>query len=378
MIAESSIKNMNPALRLRKRISVSLLIFAAIGLIGCWFWGIHGGGAAQQILEHAFEGALVGGLCDWFAVKKTYSAIKSNHSAVAEGIGTYIKQEILNAGNIRVKLTAMLDSPDVMSAFRQRTISKLESRDQIAQALSDQWRPRRLDVYSWLASLDLTDSGYDQLNEILSDKIVVATAKNCLIKAIKESVESDAFMKLEDHLREQLLNIVVDLAAKAFYTNRKRYFTHFAGQMADGTIDQKTADLLLSAFSHFKSEYLKTWNHLTIKDRQVAVEHLVDPLVGQLIKAIATVVYGETEKIQAASTLRAFAPARLAVEWIVDHLADDQMDVVAKAVVDTLKKIDSGEFAKTFESHTRLYLELIRINGTGLGFLLGGLLGFLL
>ena len=170
----------------------------------------------------------------------------------------------------------------------------------------------------------------------------------------------------------------VDLAAKAFYTNRKRYFTHFAGQMADGTIDQKTADLLLSAFSHFKCEYLKTWNHLTIKERQVAVEHLVDPLVGQLIKAIATVVYGETEKIQAASTLRAFAPARLAVEWIVDHLADDQMDVVAKAVVDTLKKIDSGEFAKTFESHTRLYLELIRINGTGLGFLLGGLLGFVL
>ncbi len=355
-----------------------MLIFAAIGLIACWFWGVHGGGAAQQILMHAFEGALVGGLCDWFAVKKTYSAIKSNHSAVAEGIGTYIKQEILNAGNIRVKLTAMLDSPGAMSAFRQRAIHKFESRDQIAQALSEQWRPRRQDVYSWLASLDLTDSGYDQLNEILSDEIVVATAKNCLMKALNESVESDVFIKLEDHLREQMVNKYVNLAAKAFYTKGKRYFTHFAGQLADGTIDRKTGDLIFGAVTQFKSEYLKTWNHLTIKERRLAVERLMDPLMGQLIMGIATVVHGETDKIKAASTLRAFAPARLAVEWIVDHLADDQMDVVAKAVVDTLKKIDSGEFAKTFESHTRLYLELIRINGTGLGFLLGGLLGVVL
>jgi hypothetical protein len=163
MSVEAATVSVNLELLRRKRISISLLVVAATGLIASRFGLIPIPSHLSAIIEHAFEGALVGGLCDWFAVKKTYAAIQSNHATVADGIGRYIKQEVLNAGVMRARVISMLDSQETMIAVRDKVSVSMPSEKKIADAIRGQWKPLRDPVYKWIAGLDLTEGGYARL-----------------------------------------------------------------------------------------------------------------------------------------------------------------------------------------------------------------------
>ena len=353
-------------LKFRKRISLFLLALASLGIIITWTFSGYLSEATATILMHAFEGALVGGLCDWFAVKKTYKAIQDNHSKVADGIGRYIKQEILNASVIQSRLNSMLDSSDSMRDFREKTGKSIGSQNAISNELRTQWKKISPHVYDWIAKLDLSESSNEALNTILSDKLVTQTAKECLIAALKESIQKREFKDLEKVFKSQI-KILPNFVLPGFESILQR--------LESEQFDEEILKKVFSALAIFRFDYFSTWNKLSKNRRRNAAQMLLEPFAGNLINIIAEVIVAEKEKIRGISTLRSYSPARIIIERLVESLNDDHMDILAANIVYSLKRIDTLQFASNFESHTRLYLEIIRINGTILGFALGGLIG---
>ena len=64
------------------------------------------------VLEHGLEGGLVGGLCDWFAVWKTYNAIETDSSAVAGEIGKWVAKDLLNQNTLKAQLNQIIEDPN--------------------------------------------------------------------------------------------------------------------------------------------------------------------------------------------------------------------------------------------------------------------------
>ncbi len=66
----------------------------------------------RKILINAFEGGFVGGLCDWFAVWKTYNAIENDSLIVAEEIGQWVASDLLDKNTLKNQINEVLDSPE--------------------------------------------------------------------------------------------------------------------------------------------------------------------------------------------------------------------------------------------------------------------------
>jgi uncharacterized membrane-anchored protein YjiN (DUF445 family) len=64
------------------------------------------------IIEHGLEGGLVGGLCDWFAVWKTYNAIETDSNKVAIEIGKWVSKDLLNQNTLRAQLNRIIEIPE--------------------------------------------------------------------------------------------------------------------------------------------------------------------------------------------------------------------------------------------------------------------------
>ena len=63
------------------KIAACIIVFAIAGLLftSIWAKGATGGLAILLIaLRHGFEGALVGGVCDFIAVRQVYSKAENN------------------------------------------------------------------------------------------------------------------------------------------------------------------------------------------------------------------------------------------------------------------------------------------------------------
>lgn len=378
----SILRNASPELSRKMIFSTTLLIIAAAGLLTTHFGLIPVGSFTRTILEHAFEGALIGGLCDWFAVEKTYKAIETNHHAVARGIGRYVRHQVLDASVIRTRILALLDDPATMTSLREQVDGVFESEHVIAKHMRAAWEPLRHPVCNWIAALDLTEERYNRLDEVLSDKIVVETAKTCLIKSFNECTYTAEFKELEDSLREKLLGNGykrwIETGLRAVTRNDQTYFQHIANAIANGTADDRLMQQVTSAFVQFKKRYIISWNSLSLDSRRDAATRLIDPIADQLVTSISNVAFNQMRTMRENTSLRSIAPIRMPVEFLASRISDEHLDYLSEAVVKSLMQVDSQSFAATFEMHTRAYLENIRINGTGLGFILGGFVGYFL
>lgn len=96
--------------RKRKFFSNSLLIGFSIAILFVLFFGDSETSIVKVVLS-ALEGGLIGGLCDWFAVWKTYKAIEEDSSKLSSEIGNWVADDLLHHEVIRSRIKMVLEDP---------------------------------------------------------------------------------------------------------------------------------------------------------------------------------------------------------------------------------------------------------------------------
>ena len=106
------------------KIAFIILLFSIVGFIGIglipvsekWKW-------CAYILEHAFEGAMVGGICDFLAVHQVYKKAEENYVRLTEGVSRTVVREMLQIDDLmrsKDNIDAWLSNPEHLQFLQQQ------------------------------------------------------------------------------------------------------------------------------------------------------------------------------------------------------------------------------------------------------------------
>ena len=137
-----------------------------------------------DVLVRGCEAALVGGLCDWFAVVRTYQAIEANRDTVAEAIGDWVSGELLSERVIQGRLDALVDDPDVHERLCLAIERKLGSSSETRELVAGLWKSIEKDAVDLVVRYDLRESDLDASKALLGDQVIFRTASRCLGEAV--------------------------------------------------------------------------------------------------------------------------------------------------------------------------------------------------
>ena len=126
--------------RRKQVIAVSLLFVSSLSLIllesGVFLTGHE---SIRQVLIHGFEGGFVGGLCDWFAVWKTYNAIENDSLTVADEIGQWVASDLLDQNTLKEQINEVLDSPETNEQIYKLLDTYFDNRENTKKILENFW-----------------------------------------------------------------------------------------------------------------------------------------------------------------------------------------------------------------------------------------------
>ena len=114
------------------------------------------------IVEHGLEGGLVGGLCDWFAVWKTYNAIETDSNKVSIEIGKWVSKDLLNKNTLRAQLNRIIEEPENQKEIIALIETYFDTQENTKKILDDFWAKIETPVinyivnYNWDHCLDHT------------------------------------------------------------------------------------------------------------------------------------------------------------------------------------------------------------------------------
>ena len=101
------------------------------------------------------------------------------------------------------------------------------------------------------------------------------------------------------------------------------------------------------------------------------LRHLSEPLLDAATQRIVS----ERDRFRRVDRLRRYPPIAKSLRRVQEFLSGDLSDRVGREVSKSLKELPAKEFRANLENRTRSHLEMIRINGTVLGFVIGLLIG---
>lgn len=367
----------------RQRLALGMLVGAVGGIVVSAYFQRHLPERWWlECLLHAFEGALVGGICDWFAVVKTYREVEKNRDTIADEIGVWVADELLSARVIHQKIDEVLLDP----AFRKTLYSELDRRlggvvDVRAHLLSA-WEKIEPNVISFVVDYDLRESDLGATRGLFEDELVSDTIRRCF----GETLVHVAYTPELDELMRQVSAQVgavgrlgirwVDVPSRLDIAGRN--LAGVAGGIPETERDRELMLALLQVGMVGAQHYVASWNKLTRDERYDAARAFVRHLREPVIDAIASLVVNERDALRRAAVLNDYAPVQTIARVLRRFIDDDLSSRIGGVVTGSLQKLSAREFRENLEAKTRNHLELIRINGTGLGFVVGGAIGSLL
>lgn len=144
------------------RISRAVMLGAGVTWLAVQlaFRGVHDRAWWVTLLEHAAEGGLVGGLCDWFAISRVYSAALSNFTKVADGLSDVVIGVVfpssVGAPNPHERIRELLDAPKTRAAVVDYVRRHAPDEQAVSNLVRTQWNARISPLLAeWLASVDL-------------------------------------------------------------------------------------------------------------------------------------------------------------------------------------------------------------------------------
>src|SRR3954462_5540781 len=168
----------------RSRISLALLLGAAGGMLFAAVMAHSWPGTLWEILVHGFEGALVGGLCDWFAVAKTYRTVEDNKDAVATSIGDWVSGELLSQEVIRCRLDALVDDPQVHARVCRAIDQTLGPIPQTRELVARSWKTIEGKVIELAAAYRLGKADLGAGQALFKDDTIATVVSRCVGEAL--------------------------------------------------------------------------------------------------------------------------------------------------------------------------------------------------
>jgi hypothetical protein len=153
--------------------------------------GVHEREWWVTMVEHGAEGALVGALCDWFAISKVYAAARANFTRVADAVAELAMDIALPSGG-RVspaRLRDLLESAKATETVVELVRRRAPDRDAVESQVRDQWAKRvRPGLVEWLATVDLRTALLDGVETpaLLEQPAIRHVVERCLRAALSD------------------------------------------------------------------------------------------------------------------------------------------------------------------------------------------------
>jgi uncharacterized membrane-anchored protein YjiN (DUF445 family) len=366
--------------RKRQIISICLLLFAGISLILLELNLIFNDNlSVKKILINGFEGGFVGGLCDWFAVWKTYNAIEKDSLTVADEIGEWVASDLLNHETLKQQINQILDSSETSEEIYKLLDTYFDTQESAKEILRTLWSKMDKQVIEYIVHYEFSLNEMSLINNATQDTIIIDTVKNCLggtlIKVSEEQEFKDFVKKLLDNqnMMTKILTSMINIPdmVRGFGEKLK------SGKISEQVFNEneKFLNEFLDIITMSADKYILSWQELTVEKKEEAVNALVMQLREASLEIFSKFIIQHKNTIRASKTLRNYAPVREFFEFIQIRIDSKVSNLIGQKISERLKSQDPKDFRINLEWKTRNILENIRINGTLLGFAIGFLIG---
>jgi uncharacterized membrane-anchored protein YjiN (DUF445 family) len=331
-----------------------------------------------SLLEHALEGGLVGGLCDWFAVWKTYNAIETDSSAVAEEIGKWVAKDLLNQSTLRAQLNQIIENPKNQKEIISLVETYFDTKENTKKILDDLWLKIETPVINYIVNYNFNSSEIQILSDTANDKTIVQTVKICLGDALMQISQEEKFKELlQSAIQNQ--NLITQLLSN--FINIPELIRSYGEKLKRGerisTEEEVYMDEMFTLVSMSMDKYILAWDALSIDRKTETIRALIFKIKEAVGNILARFIIEYKNDLKARKSLSEYKPVKEIFSFIEDKIDSNVSNYIGERISERLKSQDPKDFRDKIEWQTRNVLENIRINGTILGFVLGGFLGIL-
>ncbi|MCB1143408.1 MAG: hypothetical protein H7A24_16245 [Leptospiraceae bacterium] len=363
----------------RQIISVFLLVFFFLGNILIYSFQESLKSFSPSFfhfLKHGFEGGLVGGLCDWFAVWKTYNAIERDSFTVADEIGKWVSRDLLNHNTLRDQLNGIIENPDNQKEIVSLLETYFDTPENTKKILDNLWAKIESPVVDYIVNYNFSSRDFQIISDTSQDKTILRTIKICVGEALLEIAEEEKFkVSLQKLIQEQ--NLITKFLSG--FINVPEILKSYGYKLRIGekieTKEEKYVDEIVTMISLSADKYILAWSNLTYEQKKVAVEALFFKIKEAMGMILAKFIIEYKEDLKARRSLSEYQPVKEVFAFIEDKIDQNVSEFIGSKISERLKSQDPKDFRIRLEWQTRNVLENIRINGTLLGFGLGSLIG---
>ncbi len=330
----------------------------------------------RAIALHGLEGALVGGICDWFAIAKTYKAIEEQAAAVATGIGAWVGHQLLAGHAVQAMLTRVLDDPKRRKHVYD-AVDQLVGTQQDAEALVGRtWARIEGTVAAALAEQDFTRVSLPSGGALLDDEDVSDAIQTCSRRAMGAVAADPAFREqFDDALPGGMIGLGLKLAKPL---DRVQRWAEAEPTGDAGPVDPALAELVATALKVATRGYIANWQGLSAAQRLRAATALVHSLREPISVHLGRGLCAERDRLRALDRLNGH-PLAARIGEVAEAVLNESFSAgVAALVTESLASLSGPGLRAMVEEQTGRYLHRIRISGTALGLVVGSVLGAVL
>ncbi len=356
------------------------------------------------VLRHAFEGAVVGGLCDAYAIWKVYRKIEENFVQVTDEVSVAVIDDMVQPESVVTELTQRLHEPRFARDLMDRVEALAPDEQSIRTFIQDVWQESlRGWLVEWLVAADPREAleGGERnalVAAVVTDDEIRGVVHRCLRQAVDHPGRSAAMYQA---IREQYgdrtvfeippVPIVKPRPTPVSLESVLRHTLDEAGLRAGllklvdalaeppgerGPVPDQLRDYALA--------YVTAWTEMSIEERTQAAEQLVDRVAPSVLDSAAQTLWEHRVALQ--QVVQQDLP--LNAIPLVDYVSDEVSELVRDQLSDLdersqellqgrLAAMGPRRFRMMLESRTRGELDWIQVNGSLLGFVLGGIVGSL-
>ncbi|WP_243393252.1 DUF445 family protein [Leptospira perolatii] len=347
-----------------------LLLWGKMSDWANWAWG--------RVVLHGLEGGLVGAICDWFAVWKTYRAVETESGTIAEQIGNWVSTDLLNHKYLKEYMDRILDHPENLETIFQFLEENLGNEQKVREVLDKVWDLVEDDIVSYLSNFQFSGTDQRILHDLNRRSEILETVRFLLGETLVKVVQEDEF-----HTRLEKVIHSFSFIAQIFvrFIGPERRLKEFGEGLKQGksfeTEEETVLSELVSLFAECADLYIGAWNELPISRKESAVRSLTGFGKEQMNRLLSDVIISHKNEFRNFNNLRDYAPVRTVVEFLRSKTDEGVSEYIGEQVSKSLKHLEPKRFRRNLEDKTRKVLEKIRINGSLLGLLVGGIIGLL-
>ncbi|GDX80180.1 hypothetical protein LBMAG42_19910 [Deltaproteobacteria bacterium] len=326
----------------------------------------------REIALHGLEGALVGGICDWFAIAKTYKAIEDQAAAVATGIGAWVGHQLLAGHAVRAMLHEALDDSDLRKQVYDAVDQAIGAPEDAEALVARAWVRIEGTLAATLAEQDFTKVNLPAGGELLDDDDVRDAIQTCSRRALG-AVASDS--EFGSKFNAALPNGPKGWAVMALTPLDRVAKWAEAEPSGAEPVDPALAELVATALRVATREYTASWQGLSAAHRLRAATALVRSLREPISSHLGKFLCAERDRLRSLDRLNEH-PLAARISEVAERVLNKRFSAgVAALVTGSLNNLSGRGLRAMVEEQTGRYLHMIRISGTALGLVVGGVIG---